>query len=203
MSLLIKLCGVRTAKDALVCVEAGADEIGVVFAKSSKRRVTIASAQMIRDALPAATPLVGVFLDATAEELEAVLREVALFAVQLHGALPARRPAVPAYVALHVDGPASLARIADVPWAARVLLDSPKGGGSGTAFDWDLVPQARAHGPRQLFLAGGLTPENVAAAIRRAQPDGVDVASGIEDAQAFKDAARVHAFVAAAREAGR
>ena len=201
MSLLIKLCGVRTAKDAQVCAEAGADEIGVVFAKSSKRCVSVASAQMIRDALPAHIPLIGVFLDATAVELEAVLSEVRLAAVQLHGAIPERRPKLPVYVALHVADRASLARIAEVPWAARVLLDSPKGGGSGASFDWDLVPAARAFAPKQLFLAGGLTADNVAEAVRRARPDGVDVASGIEDGAAFKDPAKVRAFVQAARAA--
>ena len=201
MILRIKLCGVRTAKDALVCAEAGADEIGVVFAKSSKRCVSIASAQMIRDALPVHVPLVGVFLDATAVELEGVLSEVRLSAVQLHGAIPERRPKVPIYVALHVAGRASLEQIGQLPWAARLLLDSPKGGGSGASFDWDLVPHARALSPLELFLAGGLTADNVAGAIRRARPDGIDVASGIEDAAAFKDPVKVRAFVQAARAA--
>ena len=201
MTFRIKLCGVRTAKDALVCAEAGADEIGVVFARSSKRCVSIASAQMIRDALPAHIPLIGVFLDASTAEVEAVLSEVKLAAVQLHGALPERKPKLPIHVALQVADRGSLERIAQLPWAARLLLDSPKGGGSGASFDWDLVPHARALSPIELFLAGGLTVDNVAEAIRRARPDGVDVASGIEDAAAFKDPARVRAFVQAARAA--
>jgi phosphoribosylanthranilate isomerase len=147
--------------------------------------------------------MVGVFLDAPAALLDEALREVELSALQLHGTIADRLPELPIYLALQVSGPESLARIAEVPFAARILLDSPKGGGSGAAFPWELAQAARAYRPRQLFLAGGLTADNVADAIRAARPDGVDVASGIEGGDGFKDAARVRAFVKAVRDGAR
>jgi phosphoribosylanthranilate isomerase len=218
----IKLCGVRTPADALLCAQAGADEIGVIFAAQSRRRVTLETARAIRDALPAHLPLVGVFLDASAEEVLAAARAVGLAAAQLHGAWPgdaaagaeealagagAARPldggaALPLYAALQVDGERALEALARRATAARVLLDGPAGG-SGQTFAWSLATRARALHKAELFIAGGLTPENVAQAIREAQPDGVDVASGIEGPDGFKDAAKVRAFVAAARKVAR
>ena len=200
--LRIKLCGVRRPQDAELCADAGADEVGVVFAPSSRRCVTLATARMVRDALPPDLRLVGVFLDAAAAQIEEALGQVKLDAVQLHGSLPQRLPAgVEVYVALHVGKLGDLARIRELPFASRVLLDSPRGGGSGAIFDWSLARAAREHGPRSLFIAGGLTPDNVSEAVRLARPDGVDVATGIEGADGFKDPGRVRAFVRAVKEA--
>jgi phosphoribosylanthranilate isomerase len=197
MSVRIKLCGVRSVRDALLCAEEGADEIGVIFAARSKRRVTVSEARAIRQALPEHVPVVGVFLDATLSEVREVAREVGLQAAQLHGAWPAEPAGLPLYAALQVVSAQSL----EVrPGAARLLLDGPAGG-SGTSFAWTLAHEARALQPAQLFIAGGLTAENVAQAIREARPDGVDVASGIEGPDGFKDPARVRAFVRAARGA--
>ena len=196
-ALRIKLCGVRTVEDALLCAEAGADEIGVIFAARSKRRVEVATAQAIRAALPAALPLIGVFLDAPLEEVERVVRAAGLQAAQLHGAWPAAQADFPLYAALQVTSADALqAR----PGAARILLDGPAGG-SGKSFAWSLAAQARTIFDAPLFIAGGLSPENVAQAIAEARPAGVDVASGIENAQGYKDPARVRAFVRAARGA--
>jgi phosphoribosylanthranilate isomerase len=198
MSVRIKLCGVRTVEDALLCAEAGADEIGVVFAARSKRRVSVETAKAIRGALPAQTPLVGVFLDAPLDEVLRTAREVGLAAAQLHGAWPVFATAeLPLHAALQVTDDSSLqAR----PGAARLLLDGPAGG-SGKPFPWRLSVRARALQRAELFVAGGLTAENVAQAIAEARPDGVDVASGIENAAGFKDPERVRAFVRAARGA--
>lgn len=193
----IKLCGVRTVADALLCAEAGADEIGVVFAPRSRRRVSVEEAKSIRNALPAQVPLVGVFLDAPIEEVMRVASEVGLSAAQLHGAWPAQAAPLPLYAALQVTGePALQPR----PGAARILLDGPAGG-SGKSFAWSLAAKARELGTAELFIGGGLTADNVAQAIREAQPDGVDVSSGIEGADGYKDAGRVRAFVRAARGA--
>jgi phosphoribosylanthranilate isomerase len=192
---MIKLCGVRTVEDALLCAGAGADEIGVIFAPKSKRRVTVETAKRIRDALPRDLPLVGVFLDAPLDEVERTAREAGLAAAQLHGAWPASRPALKLYAALQVTGRESLQ---PRPGAARLLLDGPSGG-SGKSFVWSLAREVERTAP--LFIAGGLTPENVAQAIREARPDGVDVASGIENEQGFKDPDKVRAFVTAARQA--
>ena len=190
----IKLCGVRTIEDALLCAAEGADEIGVIFAPKSKRRVTVAEARAIRDALPARLPLVGVFLDAPLDEVLRVAREVGLQAAQLHGAWPAESADLPLYAALQVTDESSLQ---PRPGAARILLDGPAGG-SGKSFAWTLAEKARTLGA-PLFIGGGLTPDNVAQAIAVARPSGVDVASGIENAQGYKDPARVRAFVQAAR----
>jgi len=195
----IKLCGVRTVADALLCAEEGADEIGVIFAASSRRRVTMEQAKAIRDALPAGVPLVGVFLDAELSEVVRVADEVGLQAAQLHGALPAGTARFPLYAALQVTSEDSLQ---PRPGAARILLDGPAAG-SGKSFAWSLAARARALHGGELFVAGGLTPENVARAIAEARPSGVDVASGIEGADGYKDGERVRAFVRAARGASR
>jgi phosphoribosylanthranilate isomerase len=189
----IKLCGVRTVDDALLCAAEGADEIGVVFAPKSKRRVTAAEAKAIRDALPSRVPLVGVFLDAPLEDVLRVAREVGLQAAQLHGTWPAGAADLPLYAALQVTGESALQ---PRPGAARILLDGPAGG-SGKSFAWDLAAKRTFDVP--VFIAGGLTPGNVAAAIDAARPSGVDVASGIENAQGYKDPAKVRAFVRAVR----
>ena len=190
----IKLCGVRTPEDAVLCAEAGADEIGVVFAARSRRRVTLEEARAIRAALPPRVPLVGVFLDSTPEEVQAAAGF--LSAVQLHGSW--FQTALPTYAALQVTDERALELLEKRPSAARVLLDGPAGG-SGTSFAWSLALRARALHQAPLFIAGGLTPDNVAQAIAEARPDGVDVASGIEGPDGYKDAAKVRAFVQAVR----
>lgn len=195
----IKLCGVRTVADALLCAGEGADEVGVIFAERSRRRVTVEVAKAIRDALPPRVPLVGVFQDAALAEVERIAREVGLQAAQLHGSWPAARSALPLYAALQVVSEESLQ---PRPGAARILLDGPAGG-SGRNFAWSLAAKARALHGGELFVGGGLTAENVARAIAEARPSGVDVASGIEGPDGFKDRERVRAFVAAARSAAR
>jgi phosphoribosylanthranilate isomerase len=189
----IKLCGVRTVEDALLCAAEGADEVGVIFAPKSKRRVTVDVARAIRSVLPASVPLVGVFLDAPLEEVLRVAGEVGLQAAQLHGAWPASTASLPLYAALQVTDESALQ---PRPGAARILLDGPAGG-SGKSFAWELASRRRFDVP--VFISGGLTPDNVAEAIAQARPAGVDVASGIENAQGYKDPARVRAFVQAVR----
>lgn len=211
-ALCIKLCGVRSPADAVLCAESGADEVGVVFAAKSRRRVSLDEARAIRAALPSEVPLVGVFLDASLDEALELAGAAGCAAVQLHGKWPAAgESGVPVYLALQVAGVASLDALGDLAaarplrqprWPARLLLDGPHGG-SGTAFAWELARAARARCAAPLFVAGGLTELNVAAAIRAAAPDGVDVASGIEGANGFKDPGRVRAFVAAARAAAK
>ena len=189
----IKLCGVRTVDDALLCAAEGADEIGVVFAPKSKRRVTVGEAKAIRDALPSRLPLVGVFLDAEIDDVLRVAREVGLKAAQRQWTGPAAAAELPVYAALQVTGESALQ---PRPGAARILLDGPAGG-SGKSFAWELAARRTFEVP--VFIAGGLTPENVAAAIGAARPAGVDVASGIENAQGYKDQVKVRAFVHAVR----
>jgi len=191
----IKLCGVRTVADALLCAKEGADEIGVVFASRSRRCVTPDEAKAIRDALPSRVPLVGVFLDTELAEVLRVAEQVGLQAAQLHGAWPGASCTLPLYAALQVLSEDSFQ---PRPGAARILLDGPDAG-SGRSFAWGLAAKLRANHAGEVFIAGGLTPENVAQAIAEANPSGVDVASGIEGPDGYKDPARVRAFVRAAR----
>ena len=195
----IKLCGVRTVSDALLCAREGADEIGVVFATKSRRRVTVEEAKAIRDAVPSRIPLVGVFLDAALDDVLRVARDVGLQAAQLHGLWPSAAAMLPLYAALQVDSADSLQ---PRPGAVRILLDGPAGG-SGKSFPWKLAHRARALQAAEIFIAGGLTAENVAQAIAEASPSGVDVAGGIEGPDGYKDPERVRAFVRAARGASR
>ena len=118
-----------------------------------------------------------------------------------NGAFVQANTSLPLYAAIQVTaaGPA-LARLRELGGAARILLDGPSGG-SGKPFPWALAEEARSLHRAPIFVAGGLTPDNVAQAIREARPNGVDVASGIEGPDGLKDAARVRAFVAAARKA--
>src|SRR5438067_669660 len=185
----IKLCGVRTVADALLCANEGADEIGVIFA----------AAKAIRDALPAQVPLVGVFLDAALEEVIRIAAEVGLQAAQLHGEWPTGRAPLPLHAALQM---LSVESLQPRPGAARLLLDGPAGG-SGKSFAWSLADRARSVHRGELVVGGGLTAENVAQAIVQARPSGVDVAGGIEGPDGFKDRGRVRAFAPAARGAAR
>jgi len=199
----IKLCGVRTARDAGLCAQAGADEVGIVFAPRSRRCVTVKTARAIRAALPADARVVGVFQDVDLAEALRIAGEVGLSAVQLHGRLPAAAGTMPLYAALQVEGEAALERLAALRGFRRVLLDGPAGGGGGVSFAWSLARKARELFAAEVFISGGLAPENVAQAILAARPDGVDVASGIEGPDGFKDPGRVRDFVAAARAAAR
>jgi phosphoribosylanthranilate isomerase len=196
MSGRIKLCGMRTAEDAVFCADAGADELGVIFAERSKRRVTVETALEIRKAVPMRVPIVGVFLDQPLDEVLRLVRAAGLQAAQLHGNWNTS-DLFPFYAALQVTGIDSLQ---PRPGASRILLDGPAGG-SGKSFAWSLTAEARKLYQAPLYIAGGLTAENVGEAIRQAQPDGVDVSSGIEDERGFKSKERVRAFVRAAKEA--
>ncbi|HSK00225.1 MAG TPA: phosphoribosylanthranilate isomerase, partial [Kofleriaceae bacterium] len=179
-----------------------------------KRRVDVARAASIAAAARAAGPvqIVGLFVDAGAAEIAAVHARVALDVIQLHGAEApedaaevARAVGRPVWKAIAAGAPADLERLAAWPVDA-ILLDTPTPGkgGSGIAFDWSLARAARAADPtRRIVLAGGLHPGNVAAAIAAVGPWAVDVASGVEAAPGVKDAARVAAFIAAARAAAR
>jgi phosphoribosylanthranilate isomerase len=189
-------------EDALDAVAAGVDAVGFNFWPGSKRHVDVARAREIVAALPAGVLRVGVFVRATPEEVRATVAEVGLDAVQLHGDEdPADHAGakVPLWQVLRIESalPASVS-----PRAAELLLDAKVEGygGSGRSFAWSLARDARRFG-LPFWLAGGLTPTTVAEAIRRAEPTGVDVASGVEARPGVKDPALVRAFVAAVRAA--
>jgi len=205
VSVRVKICGVTTVNDALVCAEAGADAIGLNFWSRSQRSIDLARAAEISRALPAGVMKVGVFVDAARDEIVRAIAGARLDAIQLHGdetPEDCRGFAVKVIKAIRVP-PAgeSPAGIADRYRVDYILLDAdagPEYGGSGRTFDWRLAAGV-ARG--RLFLAGGLRPENVAAAVQAADPYAVDTASGVEIAPGRKDAKRVREFIDNAKHA--
>lgn len=200
----IKICGVTTVEDAEHVVRSGANAIGLNFVHGSKRRVTPEQARPIIEAVQGRIELVAVVADPTEVELKTVRDELGISWLQLHGDEPAARVArlLPhAFKAVAIEDAADARRADSFP-GERLLVDTKvagASGGTGKVFDWQLVTQlARS---RQLILAGGLTPKNVAAAVRVLGPWGVDTASGVEAAPGIKDPELVTAFVLAVRGA--
>jgi phosphoribosylanthranilate isomerase len=197
----VKICGVTSLDDARMCLDAGADALGLNFWSRSARRCDEAVARSIVAALKGQTLFVGVFVDSSADEVERIRSEVGLDCVQLHGDEPPSmlQAFLPhAYKAVRVRGDV-LAAVRAYP-GEHVLLDAyvpGLPGGTGATFDWTLARAVAAE--RKLTLAGGLTPANVREAVQTVQPYCVDVASGVESAPGVKDEALVRAFVARAR----
>jgi phosphoribosylanthranilate isomerase len=205
MHVKVKICGLTNVADALAAVEAGADLLGFVFWEKSPRYVTIETAREIARRLPPGTQRVGVFVDAKVEAVMFSLRICDFSALQFHGQESpsfCRQFGVMTIKAFRVRDAASLQPMSAYDTDA-FLLDTQvedKPGGTGETFDWSLAVAAKKFG-KPLFLAGGLTPQNVAAAVRAAQPFGVDVSSGVEAAPGKKDAQKMRDFVAAVRAA--
>jgi phosphoribosylanthranilate isomerase len=201
----VKICGLTNADDARAAVAAGADFVGFVFFPASLRRLTHDACSWIRTVDGALK--VGVFRDQDPELIAEVRHDAELDLVQLHGhespqlcAELGGRSRVIKAVSVHNDVDwESAATYAEV---ARLLFDtaSPSGGGTGRPFDWDLL--ADVPSGLGFWLAGGLTPENVARAVRQVRPLGVDVASGVEAAIGRKDAGKMQTFIAAIRGLG-
>ncbi len=203
MSLKVKICGITRREDAVAALAAGADALGFNFWRQSKRYVAPAAARAIVARLPPFATPVGVFVNQPEEEILAIARDSGVRVLQLHGDEPpdlcARLP-YPVVKAIRVDATRALAALASYEVAA-FLLDTPSRGygGSGAAFDWTLAQGVSDVAP--IVLAGGLTPENVAEAVRAVRPYAVDVASGVESEPGVKDADRMARFVRAARAA--
>jgi len=198
---LVKICGLTDLGDAEAALAAGADALGMIFAPGSPRRVALAAARAISAAAAGRAVRVGVFQDAPRAEVERIASEVPLDVVQLHGTEPPDYAAALPFPVLKVlPGDASAQAEATRYPGLELLLDHPKGGGSGTTWDFALARGLVAAG-RRVWIGGGLGPDNVAAAIRAASPYGVDAASSLESAPGRKDRAKVAAFIAAARGA--
>lgn len=198
-----KICGITRVEDALAAAAAGADAIGLVFYAKSPRAVSVEQARQIIAALPPFVTTVGLFVDVERDELRQILAQVPLDLLQFHGDESAEQcegHGRPYIKALRVKaGDDVAAQVARYPGAAGVLLDTfVEGvpGGTGLAFDWSLVPAGLS---KPVILAGGLTPENVAAAIARVRPYAVDVSGGVESAKGIKDADKIRAFIRAAQ----
>lgn len=212
----VKICGLRTPADAAAVTAAGGDAVGLNFYASSPRYVDWANARTIAAMLPANVLKVGLFVNAPADEVRRACADVPLDVVQLHG------DESPEYVAqlagrrvlkaFRTDAEV-VARVLDYVAAcaaqgtplAGVLVDAFHAGsygGTGKQADWPAARELRSQlGSVPLILAGGLKPENVAAAIAAVGPYGVDTASGVETAPGVKDAALIEQFIAAARTA--
>jgi phosphoribosylanthranilate isomerase len=196
----VKICGITCVEDALAAVSYGADALGFVFAPSP-RQVKSETVREIVDRLPALVMKVGVFVDATHDELKAAKELCGLDLVQLHGneAEAGGRRLGPGVIrALRVGNGAPLPE--DAFPSATLLLDtySPHAlGGTGRTFDWNLAAGLALRRP--IILAGGLTPENVAEAVRAVRPYGVDVSSGVEKEPGRKDHDKLERFIIAAK----
>lgn len=212
----VKICGLRRAEDALVAAEAGADFLGLVFAPS-RRRVTLEEARSIVDAVRSRSgagrpEVVGVFVNAPAEEVNRQAAECSLDWVQLSGDEPGdychliQKPVIKVFhLPQEMSATALVTQIEEgcsQLGSRGLLLLEPKvvgsHGGTGQRLDWGVLAGLSARFP--FFLSGGLTPENVAQAIEMVRPWGVDVSSGVETAGA-KDPSRIRAFLQAVRQA--
>lgn len=206
----VKICGLSTPAQVRCAVDAGARYLGFVFFPKSPRNVSVTTAAALAVDVPPGIAKVALVVDADDAQLDEITAAVPLDMLQLHGSeSPARvaeiraRYGLPVMKALGIAGPEDLARIdAYAPVADQLLIDAkpPKDaalpGGMGVPFDWQLI--AGYHWPRPWMLAGGLTPKNVALAIRLTGASQVDVSSGVETAPGVKDDALVRGFVAAA-----
>lgn len=207
----VKICGLRTVADVAAVAAADAAYAGFVFFPKSPRHLTFAQARELALAAPVGLAKVALTVDATDAALDEMIEAVPLDMLQLHGhETPDRvaeiraRYGLPVMKAVGVADEGDLAAIFDYSTVAdQLLIDAkpPKHadlpGGNGLSFDWRLVAQRRWLRP--WMLAGGLTPENVAEAVRLTNARQVDVSSGVESAPGVKDAARIAAFVAAAQ----
>ncbi len=195
----IKFCGLTRIEDVAFAGALGVDAIGLVFAERSRRRVTLDQALELRAAVPPMTSVVALFMDSAPELIDAVVSRLRPDLLQFHGAETDadcrhwHHPYLKA-IAMGADDDAGAA-MARYPSAAGVLFDANapgQPGGLGHRFDWGRLP---ARIDRPWLLAGGLSPETVAEAVRHVRPWGVDVSSGIETAPGRKDAARMQQFV--------
>ena len=200
----VKICGITRPADAFAAAAAGADAIGFVFYPPSPRFLSVERAREIRDALPPFVQSVALFVNADAPQVSQVIGRVHPALLQFHGEESADFCAqfgLPFVKACRMKkGVDALEYLRPFSRAAAWLFDShvPEFGGVGESFDWSLVPAAV---DLPLILSGGLARENVAAAIRRVRPWGVDVSSGVESAKGIKDAAKIAAFIAEVRNA--
>jgi len=202
----IKICGIRDVDSALAAAEAGADAIGFVFAPRSPRTISPEAAWQIASYLPPFITKVGVFVDASSEEIDRV-REVCPFDyAQLHGSesAPLVRELGPWVIKSIRFDPLTIEsefkRWSVISELDAVLVDG-SAGGQGVAADWEHLAACTEACLHPLILAGGLTPENVSRAIDIVRPWAVDVSSGVESEPGIKDPRRIEAFCAAVREA--
>ncbi len=204
----VKICGIRDRAALDAAVAAGADFVGLVFFPPSPRSVTPAKAADLAARTPAGIGKIGLFVEPATEEVETVLRHLALDALQLYVADPARAARLRARFGLPVWRALGIASRTDLPIAAegadRLVLEAKppstasRPGGNAARFDWSLLRGWQS--PAPWLLAGGLTVGNVRQALHETGARAVDVSSGVESARGVKDPALIRAFIAAARQ---
>jgi phosphoribosylanthranilate isomerase len=205
METKVKICGLTSVADALTAAEAGADMIGLMFAAQSPRLISLPTAVEISRVLPPFVLRVGVFVNPEPAQVLEAIAACGLNLLQFHGdedSAFCTQFGLMSVKALRVQSAESLQTLANFHTDAFLLDAYSKSGlgGTGEKFNWDLAIEAQKFG-KPIFLAGGLTPENVADAVRQVRPFAVDVSSGVESAPGKKDPAKVRAFIAAVRAA--
>lgn len=201
----VKICGITNWPDARRAIAEGADFLGFNFYPESPRYVAPAKAKQIVRRLPSKISAVGVFVNEDEEKMLEIARTVGIDALQLHGdetpaAVARLRRSLPVIKAIRVRKSSATGQLQRYKTATALLLDgfdSARRGGAGKTFDWNVARQAKRYG--RIFLAGGLTPENVGEAIRAARPYAVDVCSGVEAHPGKKDPKRVKDLMRAAK----
>lgn len=202
----IKICGITNLEDALVAATAGADALGFNFYKKSPRFIEPSRAAEIIEQLPPFTVPVGIFVNEREDKIREILASTGIQAVQFHGDESpefCQRFGGRVIKAFQVKDKESLKNMAHYRVGAFLLDSYREGvrGGTGVAFDWHLAVVAKTFG--KVILAGGLTPENVAEAVKLVQPYGVDVAGGVEKEKGIKDHAKLRKFITEVRRASR
>jgi phosphoribosylanthranilate isomerase len=203
----VKICGITNWVDARRAVAEGADLLGFNFYAGSPRYVEPAKAKKIVSRLPKRISVVGVFVNESEQTVLEIAREVGLDTLQLHGdetpAMVARlKRSFPVIKAIRVKQSLAVGQLQTYRASTALLLDgfdTHERGGTGRTFDWEIARRAKKYG--RVFLAGGLTPENVGEAIRAARPYAVDVCSGVEARPGKKDPARLRRLMGAAKNA--
>jgi len=195
----VKICGITRFEDALAAIKAGADALGFVFYPPSPRDIDVAQARRIVAQLPPFVTTVALFVNADRDTIAEVVQQVKIDLLQFHG------NECPDYCAAHgrpwikairmKDDVDLLKASKDYHQASALLLDAYKPGvpgGTGDSFDWERIPEKLA---QRIVLAGGLTPENVAEAVRRVHPYAVDVSGGVEAVKGIKDQQKIKQFM--------
>lgn len=204
----IKICGITNSDDATWVANLGTDYLGLVFAKDSKRKVSIEKAQEIISVLPPYVEKVGLFVNQEVEIINKVLEQCKLDILQFHGEESPQycsqfKERAKIIKAFRIKDEQSLEQIPqyDVDFYLLDAFVEGEPGGTGEAFNWDLALKVKEFG-RSIFLAGGLNPENVTEVIKKVQPYAVDVSSGVESSPRRKNVELMQEFIKNARKAG-
>lgn len=203
----IKMCGITRPEDAAVAANAGVDAIGLVFWQGSKRAIDLSLAREVRDVVPPLVAVVGVFVDASADEIRRVHERAGISLAQVCGKIAGDGwddlpRSLGLLRAIGIDGQKAIEVSLRMNGVSDYIVDSGSHGqygGTGETFDWRLVEPVRDWG--RIWLAGGLTPANVGEAIKGVRPHAVDVSTGVELSPGVKSTEKIRAFVDAVHHA--